>query len=171
MSINIDIQNNLLPNVLTLITQLLATFLIYLIFKKFLWKPVTNILEKRSDAMQSELDSAKKLQEEANEHLEKAKQEINEAKESGNRILENAKREADNLRDSIIKDAEHKAKNKLEEANEKILKHERDVRESLKEETVKIAMEAVAKLLDEKSGSKDDMKSLENFIEQESKDK
>ena len=32
MSLNIDIQGNLLPNLLTMITQLLATLLIFLMF-------------------------------------------------------------------------------------------------------------------------------------------
>ena len=46
------------------------------------------------------------------------------------------KKEAENLKDSILKDADIKAKNKMDEANEKIAQHEREVRESLKEETV-----------------------------------
>lgn len=169
MSIGIDIQGNLLPNILTMATQLLATFLIFLMFKKFLWKPVRNILKTRSETMQGELSEAKRLQDEANIHLEEAKQEINNAKESGKQIVEDARKEAENLKDSIIKEAEIKAKNKMDEANEKIAQHEREVRESLKEETVKVAMEAVSKLLNEKATSSDDLKALDKFIEEESK--
>ena len=169
MSINIDIQGNLLPNLLTMATQLLATLIIFLLFKKFLWKPVRNILATRSQTMQGELDEAKKLQEEANAHLQEAKDEINNAKESGKQIIEDARKEADNLKDSIIKDAELKAKNKMDEANEKIAQHERDVRESLREETVKVAMEAVSKLLNEKATSNDDLKALDKFIEEAKK--
>ena len=169
MSINIDIQGNLFPNLLTMITQLLATLIIFLLFKKFLWKPVKEILKTRSETMQGELSEAKRLQEEANSHLDEAKKEINEAKESGKQIDEDARKEAENLKDSIIKEAEIKAKNKMDEANEKIAQHEREVRESLKEETVKVAMEAVSKLLNEKATSSDDLKALDKFIEEESK--
>ena len=169
MSINVDIQGNLLPNLLTMATQLLATLIIFLLFKKYLWKPVKEILAKRSQTMQGELSEAKRLQEEANLKFEEAKNEINSAKESGKQIIEEARKEADNLKDSILREAEIKAKNKMDEANEKIAQHERDVRESLKEETVKVAMEAVSKLLNEKATSNDDMKALDKFIEEESK--
>ena len=75
MSLNIDIQGNLLPNLLTMITQLLATLLIFLMFKKFLWKPVREILAKRSSAMQGELDTARKYSEEAKADLYRAQAE------------------------------------------------------------------------------------------------
>ena len=170
MSLNIDIQGNLLPNILTMLTQLLATLIIFLLFKKFLWKPVREILAKRSASMQSELDEAKKIHQEASAHLEEAKNEIEEAKKSSRKIVEEARTEADSLRDSILKDAEIKARNKMDEANQKIAQHERDVRESLKEETVKVAMEAVKKLLEERSTTADDNAALEKFIRQEGKE-
>ena len=166
MSLSVDIQGNLFPNIVTVITQLLATGLIFLMFKKFLWKPVQNILQKRSATMQTELDNAKKLQEEATVHLEEAKKEIQDAKDASKQIVEEARKEADNLKDSILKDADVKAKAKMDEANQKIAQHEREVRESLKEETVKVAMEAVAKLLDERATSKDDAEVLNKFIEE-----
>ncbi len=170
MSLNIDIQGNLLPNILTMLTQLLATLIIFLLFKKFLWKPVREILAKRTASMQSEINEAKKIHEEASAQLEEAKKEIEEARVSSRKIVEEARQEAGSLRDSILKDAERKARNKMDEANAKISQREREVRESLKEETVKVAMEAVAKLLDERSGEKDDLAALEKYIEQESRD-
>ena len=67
---NVDVQGALFPNILTIITQLVSTLIIFLAVKKFLWKPVKNILAKRSEKMQESLDSAFKQNEEATKNLE-----------------------------------------------------------------------------------------------------
>ena len=58
---NVDVQGALFPNVLTMLTQLLSTLIIFLAVKKWLWKPIRNIIAKRSDAMQEALDKKKKI--------------------------------------------------------------------------------------------------------------
>lgn len=171
MSLNIDIQGNLLPNLLTMITQLLATLLIFLMFKKFLWKPVREILAKRSSAMQGELDTARKYSEEARADLASAKEEIEKAKESSRQILRDARKEADALSKKIVKSAEETAQNKLTEAEERIALREKEANDAFREKTVDVAMDAVKKLMEEKADEKTDYEILKQFIEEESKDR
>lgn len=61
----IDILSKLFPNVLTMLTQLAATGVIYLLYKKYLHEPVLNYLEARRNLIADELASAEKLKAEA----------------------------------------------------------------------------------------------------------
>ena len=100
--VNFDVQGSLMPNLYTMIVQLTATLIIFLCIKKWLWKPVKNILAKRAEAMQESLDSAFKQNEEARDNLEASKNELNEAKASSRDIIDAARKEAVNLKNEII---------------------------------------------------------------------
>lgn len=161
---NVDVQGALFPNVLTMLTQLLSTLIIFLAVKKFLWKPVKNILAKRSEKMQESLDSAFKQNEQATKNLEESKKELEEAKASSKEIIDSARIEATNLKNEIVADAKKQAQNKLDSAENKIEQRRNEVRDELHDEMVNVAMAAVSKLLEEKATSDDDQKALDKYI-------
>ena len=108
--VNFDVQGSLMPNLYTMIVQLCATLIIFLCIKKWLWKPVKNILAKRADAMQASLDSAFEQNEEARVNLEASRKELNDAKESSREIINAARQEAVNLKNEIVSDAKRLGK-------------------------------------------------------------
>ena len=166
---NIDVQGSLFPNPLTMIIQLLATLVIFLAVKKWLWKPVREIIRKRSDKMQESLDSAFKQNEEASRNLEESKKELKEAKASSKEIIDAARLEATNLKNEIISSAKRDAQNKLDLAENKIEQRKNEVKDELHDEMVEVAMAAVSKLLEEKSTSKDDKKAIDKFVDEVTK--
>ena len=163
---NVDVQGALFPNVLTMLTQLLSTLIIFLAVKKFLWKPVKNILAKRSEKMQESLDSAFKQNEEATKNLEASKKELDEAKASSKEIIDAARIEATNLKNEIVSDAKKQAQIKLDSAENKIEQRKNEVRDELHDEMVNVAMAAVSKLLEDKATSDDDQKALDKYIKE-----
>ena len=162
--VNFDVQGSLMPNLYTMIVQLCATLIIFLCIKKWLWKPVKNILAKRADAMQASLDSAFEQNEEARVNLEASRKELNDAKESSREIIDAARQEAVNLKNEIVSDAKRQAQAKLDQADEKIAKA--DAQSDLHDEMVSVAMAAVSKLLDEKATSKDDEEAIDKYIKE-----
>ena len=164
MDLGIDIQGNLMPNPLTMVTQLLATFLIFLMFKRFLWKPVKEILAKRSQAMQGELDQARKVREEADIFLDEAKHEVDVARETGRRIVSDAQAEAETVRDTILQEADAKAKSRLDAAEAQIAQKEEDMRNELQDEVADLAILAAEKLLREKVDEARDREFIDNFL-------
>ena len=164
MDLGIDIQGNLFPNPLTMLTQLMATFLIFLMFKKFLWKSVHNMLDKRAKAMQSELESARETREEAETYLSDAKEQVNEARETGKQIVSDARVEADKLREETLADADARAKSRIEQAEAEIAQKEHDMREELQDEVADLALLATEALLKEKVDEKTDREFVENFL-------
>lgn len=164
--VNFDVQGSLMPNLYTMIVQLTATLIIFLCIKKWLWKPVKNILAKRAQAMQESLDSAFVQNQEARDNLEKSREELNEAKASSREIIDAARNEAVNLKNEIIADAKRQAQQKLDQADEKIAKAKADAQADLHDEMVSVAMKAVTKLLDEKASTKDDEKAIDKYIKE-----
>lgn len=163
---NVDVQGALFPNALTMLTQLLSTLIIFLAVKKFLWKPVKNILAKRSEKIQESLDSAFKQNDEATQNLKESKKELDEAKQSSKEIIESAKNEALNLKNEIINDAKKQAQDKFDQAESKIEQRKAEVYDELHDEMVNVAMAAVSKLLEEKATSEDDKKALDKYIKE-----
>lgn len=166
---NVDVQGLLFPNILTMLTQLLSTLIIFLAVKKWLWKPVKNILAKRSEKMQESLDNAFKQNEEATKNLEASKKELDEAKSSSKEIIDAARAEATSLKNEIISDAKKQAQERLNSAENKIEQRKNEVKDELHDEMVNVAMAAVSKLLDEKATSADDQKALEKYIKEVNK--
>ena len=164
--VNFDVQGSLMPNLYTMIVQLCATLIIFLCIKKWLWKPVKNILAKRADAMQASLDSAFEQNEEARVNLEASRKELNDAKESSREIIDAARQEAVNLKNEIVSDAKRQAQAKLDQADEKIARAKADAQSDLHAEMVSVAMAAVSKLLDEKATSKDDEEAIDKYIKE-----
>ena len=164
--VNFDVQGSLMPNLYTMIVQLCATLIIFLCIKKWLWKPVKNILAKRADAMQASLDSAFEQNEEARVNLEASRKELNDAKESSREIIDAARQEAVNLKNEIVSDAKRQAQAKLDQADEKIARAKADAQSDLHDEMVSVAIAAVSKLLDEKATSKDDEEAIDKYIKE-----
>ena len=164
--VNFDVQGSLMPNLYTMIVQLCATLIIFLCIKKWLWKPVKNILAKRADAMQASLDSAFEQNEEARVNLEASRKELNDAKESSREIIDAARQEAVNIKNEIVSDAKRQAQAKLDQADEKIARAKADAQSDLHDEMVSVAMAAVSKLLDEKATSKDDEEAIDKYIKE-----
>jgi len=162
--ISIDVEGSLFPNLLTMLVQLLSTFVIFLAVKKWLWKPVREIIAKRADKMQESLDSAEKINLDAQKYLDDAKKELSDAKKSSIEIIDSAKLEADNLKFGILNDAKRQAQNKLDEADKRIDNAKKEMQNELHDEIVNVAMAAVEKLLNQKATSDDDKKAIDDFV-------
>lgn len=163
---NVDVQGALFPNLLTLLTQLLSTLIIFLAVKKFLWKPVKNILAKRSEKIQESLDSAFKQNDEATKNLQESKKELDEAKLTSKEIIDSARTEANNLKTEIINDAKKQAQDRFDQAESRIEQRKSEVYDELHDEMVNVAMAAVSKLLEDKATSEDDKKALDKYIKE-----
>ncbi|MDD5791963.1 MAG: ATP synthase F0 subunit B [Erysipelotrichaceae bacterium] len=166
MSINLDIQGALFPNIFTILVQLAATLVLFFAAKKLLFKPARNMLAKRAEVMQSSLDEAKNARIIAETNLNNAKEELKNAKAASERIIISARTEAQQLRDEMVKKAENDAQAKIDEADRRILQHQKEIEKEIREEMVNVAMTAVAKLLDEKATSADDNAAIDRFVKE-----
>lgn len=101
---NIPIDEKLIPQILTMLAQLCATGVIFIMYKKYMHEPVMKFLDARAEKMQSDLADAEVLKQESLELREKAKKEhesvVSGAKALELQMLEGAKKERQSIIDS-----------------------------------------------------------------------
>ena len=103
---DIDIANLLFPNIVTVVVQLLATGVIYLLYKKFLHVPVQAYLTKRADLVASELSEAEALNDSAKHRDVKSVKEYQEAMDKIKAIEKQMIQDAQAQRKTIIASAQ-----------------------------------------------------------------
>ncbi|NLY63091.1 MAG: ATP synthase F0 subunit B [Erysipelothrix sp.] len=164
---NFDIVSKLFPDLTTMLVQLGATFVIYLLYKKYLHTPVLAYLDQRREVIADELSTASKLKEEA---LLIKQQSQDEYKELYVEIAE--------LKDKLLADAkkEHEAQliasnqeiAQLRAANAKAMEAERSsMINELYSELLEVATSINQRVLEDASFDEDEMlKALQKEIEQ-----
>jgi ATP synthase, F0 subunit b len=163
---NLDIKELLLPNIWTFLTQLGATAVLFIVAKKFLWKPVQKMLDQRADLLQEKLVEADKEKESLENSIKNAKSQVIEAKMKADEIIEQAVIDAEEIKKEATLEAAEEAKAKLEKLQEDLAYEQLKLRENMYNEVVDISMDVATKLLTEKTNEKEDRKAVERFIEE-----
>lgn len=162
--ITIDVIGQLIPNPMTMLTQLCSTLVLFLFVKKFLWKAVTNFLDARSAAMQMDLKQSAEARKEAEADREAARAEVRQARETSRKILEKVKDESEVLRTSIVNQAKKEAEMKIEAADRAIEAQKKQAHDEMVQEMVSVAMAAAEKLMCEKTDAQDDARIIEEYV-------
>ena len=166
--IDIDVIGQLIPNPITMITQLCSTAVLFIFVKKFLWKSVINILDKRSMKMQEELLESEKAKEEALADRKKAEEELKAAAVQSSQMIERAVNEAKVVREDIVSKAKAEAQDQLSKARSQIEMERAKMQSDMHREMVEIAMTAAEKLISEKSDEEADRKAVDAFVKEAS---
>lgn len=158
-------------NLWQILISLLNLLILFLVFKKFLFKPVNNMLAKRQseiDSKYNEADEAKRiaLKDRAlwDEKIGTVKIETDEmikkaqisAKRQGDAIVSKAKETAD----SIVRQAENQAELEIKKAEDEI-----------KKEIVEVSAALANKLLEREINADDHKNLIDSFIEKIGDDK
>lgn len=105
-------------NVVQIIFQIVNFSILLVLMKRFLYKPMINILEQRSKKIEAGLEAAEKSIEEQ-EKMEKTKKKIiTQAEKDASQILEGARVRAKKVERQLAEQAEKEADRKLKKAEE-----------------------------------------------------
>lgn len=142
----IQINLNLLFTIINLVV-------LYLLLKKFLFKPVMGIMEKREKMIADGLKNASDAQADAQKLKEEYEMALTGAKEESVRIVEKARGEAKTEYDRIVSEADEKAGNLLETAKKNIEIERKQTMDALQSEIAGLAMDAAKKIVGDKTGN------------------
>lgn len=159
-----DIGSKIFPSVSALITQLLATFIMFFIVFKFFWKPIKGFIDKRKDYLENTLKEAETLKEEAQANHDLANKRIKEMKVEARKIKEEAENQALEVRKNILLKAEEEAQAKKEKALRDIEKQKLEAKEDIHREIVDVALLAAQKIVGREIDEKDNTRLVEDFI-------
>jgi len=137
----------LTPDTGTIVWTFLGFLAVFLILKKFAWKPILHAIKERDDSIANALNAA-----------EKAKQEVSRLEASNEKVLTEARlerekiiKEARELKESIINDAKNMAKieskKMVDDARESIKNEKNAAINDLKKQVAELSVSIAEKVL------------------------
>lgn len=149
------VRNGIIINPIEIIIQLLATVVLIVLVKVFLWDKVTAFLDARQAVVDEDIAQAQADKEKAQSLREKAESELNSIKAEAKAILDAAKEQAENQRAQTLKKTIDEVSSMKKQADNELAKDIENARKSLRDEIIGVAMalskKVVAKEMDEKT--------------------
>ena len=162
----VNIVEQLFPNVLTVLVQLCSTFVLFLIAKYFLWASVKSFLDARAEKIQEELALSQQAKEEALADRRVALEQLNTASTKSEEIVSAAIQQAKQEKKQILAQADKEAAAVKQRAQEQIEAERREMYASMKKEMVDVAFSAAGKLIGEREGEKVDRQAIDAFVKE-----
>ena len=155
-------------NTATLAAQIFNIVLLLVVFKKFLYKPVLSVLERRQKLIEDNIRLQERLEAKLEAWEEKEKQVMKHAKLSANKIAEEVRAQAKVSAGEVISKAREEAMDIRKQTQAELARQLEAEREKLEEmmtkRTTQIANAALGKLLDEKTKARLTEKQVEQFV-------
>ena len=148
----------------TLIAQLLNLFIQMLLIKKFLFKPIREVLAKRKALADAEIAEATKAKEEAQSLKSEYEESMKQARDKANDILNTAQKSASQQSEEIIREANAQAVSIKAKAERDIEQERRKAVNEIKDEIGDMAMEIAGKVIGREINSSDHEKLIDEFI-------
>ncbi|MEY8338660.1 F0F1 ATP synthase subunit B [Lachnospiraceae bacterium 62-35] len=148
----------------TFIAQICNLFIQIYLIKRFLFKPVNAMLEKRKAMADSQLEDARKAKEEAEVMKADYEQNMAQAKTEAAEILQNAQKNATLRSDAIINEAQAQAANIKAKAEADIIQEKKKAVNDIKNEIGGIAMDIAGKVIEREISEDDHKKLIDDFI-------
>lgn len=147
-----------------LVLTIINLIVLYLLLKKFLFKPVLSIMEKREKMIQDSIASARNQEGQAQELKEQYEQALASARDESAQIVEKARVDARKEYDKILADADVQAKKLVEQARKDAELDKEKAKKEVQAEVAGLAMAAVSRILTDGSDAGSDRALYNQFL-------
>ena len=149
---------------INLLFAIINIIVLFLLLRKFLIKPVRNIMEKRDEMIRSGLENARKSQSDAELMKQEYEEKLKNAGDISAGIISDAKKEAEARSKNILDEANAKADNILSSARENAETAKIKAVSEAKEQITDLAAEMARKLVTTSKDSNFDSGEYDRFI-------
>jgi F-type H+-transporting ATPase subunit b len=150
----------------TFIIQIINLFIQVYLIKKFLFKPINDILEKRRNLADKAIKDARQAQEEADSLKDQYESSLTNAHAEAAQIVSDAQKEAQNKADTLVKEAQAEAASIKARAAADIEQEKKKAVNEAKDEIGSLAMEIAGKVVEKEINESDHKKLIDEFINQ-----
>lgn len=144
-------MDNYLPfvslDVWTMIFTWINLVILFLLLKKFLFKPVNKVLEDRATQIENEYNDAEKTRAEVNEARLEYEDKLKSAKAEADSIIKSAVSTANERSSSIVGEANNEAKRIMEKSQKQLEQDKKNAIREMKEDIASLAVETAEKIL------------------------
>ncbi len=149
----------------TFVFQIINFILIYLLLRHFLWKPVTEFMDKRTKTIEDSIKDAELKNKESDELKAQYEEKLDEIKEERIQILDDATKRAESRSAQIVDSAEEEARKILERARLQIEREQQKMMNELKGDISELAIGVAEKIIEKNLDAKTHDKMIQQFID------
>lgn len=151
-------------NLWQILISLANLVLLFLIIKKFLYKPVKNVLAKRREEIDSQYDAAKSYEAEALRSRNEWERKLSCADSEADAIIQRAQETAKHRSEAIISAAGEKADGMIRTAKTEADLERKKAYDDIKREIVEVSGALTEKILEREINSEDHRDLIDSFI-------
>lgn len=151
-------------NIWQIVISLVNLLILFLILKKFLYKPVREMLDKRQAAVDEVYSLANEALEEAHRDREAYEKKLLGADEKCDEIIRTAQTNAKRRSESIISEAEEKASDMIRRAENEIELEKNGAAAEMKNQIAELSVQLAEKLLGREMNAADHREFIDSFI-------
>ena len=148
----------------TFIIQIINLFIQVFLIKKFLFKPINDILDKRRNLADKAIKEAREAQEEADSLKSQYEGSLTNAHAEAAQIVSDAQKEAQAKADAMVHDAQKEAADIKARAAADIEQEKKKAINEAKDEIGGLAMDIAGKVVEKEINENDHKKLIEDFI-------
>ena len=160
-----EAQNIISINLWQVIISLLNLAVLFLILKRFLFKPVKKVLSERQQAIDSRYAQADKAIEDAEKNKSVWQAKMQHADEEARDLIRKASDNAQQSSDAVLRDARQKADSIVHQAEEEARLERRKAEDGIKSELADLSTELAGKLLGREIRDADHRSLISDFID------
>ena len=153
-------------NIWNIVISLINLLLLFLIVKKFLFKPVNKMLSNRQkelDSRYNDADEAKRIAEENREFWE---EKISTVKDEADALIKDAQDSAKRQSDAAVLKAKEKADQIISQAKNEAEYEKKKAEEEIKKEIIEVSTALANKLLKREINTKDHHELIDSYIQE-----
>lgn len=144
---------------------LISFLFLFLLLKKFAWKPVSEMLEKREQTIASDLDNAKLANEEADRLKVEQQSQLSQIQSESAGIIQKAHLNAAKIEKDLKEEAKIATAQMKKQAKTEIEFERQQVLKGAKKEISLLSFQIAEKLLEKEIDQKTHAELIDNFIE------
>lgn len=152
-------------NIWSILISLVNLLLLFLILKKFLFKPVTKVMNERQNQVTAIYADAEKDRQAAADMKQEYETRMAAAREEADGLVRNAVQSAQRKSDSIIADANSQAAHLKQKAEMEIELEKKQMLSDVKTEISDLAVSIAARIMEREVSQQDHADFVEQFIE------
>jgi len=141
--------------------------ILYMILKRFLFKPVTEFMKKRAVMISESIENSKRAHAEAEELKKEYEKRLKTAKAEADRILEEARLRASAEYEAIVGESRREAERLIEKAKEAVEQERIKMLKDIRNQVASLALAAASKVIEANMDTERNRMLVERFLDKE----
>lgn len=154
----------LIPKVAEFVPALIAFLIILVVMAKLVWPPVLEMMEKRQQKIQDDLDAAERSKVKASEEAKSYEAKILEAHHEADAIVAKAKKEAEEVRSAVLAKAQREAADIIAKAHGAVDSERHKAMIELSSSVVDLSVEIASKIIGNDLSVEEQRKLAEKYL-------